>query len=196
MKLAVTGFGPFPGCDHNPAEAIAKEAARVISAEHPEIEVVCEILPVEFSGGREAIERLHREGADAVISIGVAMGRPVPCIERIGLNLQDSTVPDNAGVIKKNASVYHKAELALETSLNVHAVVDAARAAGQDVKVSTSAGTYVCNTVFYSALRTMCGKAVFIHVPSLYDVKCGAELARLSAGELLWPTAGDTVSHS
>lgn len=58
--------------------------------------------------------------------------------------------------------------LALHTGLPVRACLEAVTRAGVPVEVSNSAGTFVCNAVFYALVHRLAGSGVphgFVHVP-------------------------------
>ena len=93
MKILVTGFEPFGGEDVNPSwEAVQRLQA-------PEgTELVRLRLPVVFrEAGEQLAAALDRERPDLVLCIGQAAGRDAITPERLGVNLMDASIPDNAG---------------------------------------------------------------------------------------------------
>ena len=93
MKILVTGFEPFGGEDVNPSwEAVQRLQA-------PEgTELIRLRLPVVFrEAGEQLAAALRREQPDLVLCIGQAAGRDAITPERLGVNLMDASIPDNAG---------------------------------------------------------------------------------------------------
>jgi pyroglutamyl-peptidase len=92
-------------------------------------------------------------------------------VERVAINFEDASIPDNAGHQPMDHPVVPGGPLAYWSSLPVKAVVAALREAGLPAVVSHSAGTFVCNHVFYGLMRALARKRTvhggFIHVPFL-----------------------------
>lgn len=139
------------------------------------------VLPCVFGKSlaalRQAIRRIQPE---LVICAGLAGGRGDISVERVAVNLEDAYIPDNAGNQPLDHAVVRGGPAAYWSSLPIKAVVAALREAGLPAGVSHSAGTFVCNHVFYGLMRLLARKATarggFIHVPYL------PEQAREAAG--------------
>lgn len=166
-KVVVTGFQPFGGESINPAlEAVLKMKDEINGARIIKVEV-----PVEYDQGAEVIhEVLKREMPDLVISIGQAGGRTAVTPERVAVNMQDASVPDNAGVTRNEACIYEDGPDAYFTKLPVRKIEQAIKEAGIPCSISNTAGLYVCNDVMYHLLYWMDKefpkmRGGFIHVP-------------------------------
>lgn len=128
-----------------------------------------------FSGVREILPRLIvKERPDAVILTGQAGGRPNITVERVAINVMDSTMPDNEGYKPEDEPVFEGAPAAYFATIPVKAIVKALREAKIPAAVSNTAGTYVCNAAMFTALHTievsgMTTKAGFIHVPFSHE---------------------------
>ncbi|REE03449.1 pyroglutamyl-peptidase I [Citricoccus nitrophenolicus] len=166
--LLLTGFEPFAGDGHNPSWPAAQEAARRLRARG--FEAIAVRLPCSFAGSTGALERAlaeHRPGT--VIACGLAGGRTRVAVERVAVNLQDARIPDNAGAQPAGQAVDDAGPAAYFSTLPVKRIVAALREAEIPAELSLSAGSFVCNHVFYalmaraetSSVRT----AGFIHVP-------------------------------
>ena len=136
-----------------------------------DVRIVARQLPCAFE---QAPERLRQCLADVqpilVIAVGLAQGRSDVSIERVAINLNDARIPDNLGHQPIDTPVVPGAPAAYFCSLPIKAMVRALRAAGIPASVSHSAGTFVCNQVFYSLQHALAGSGVrsgFIHVPWL-----------------------------
>jgi pyroglutamyl-peptidase len=109
---------------------------------------------------------------DIVIAVGQAGGRPEISLERIAINVDDARIPDNAGRQPVDVPIVADGPAAWFTTLPIKAIVAAIRARGIKAGVSQTAGTFVCNHVFYALMHHLRGrgqavKAGFIHVPFL-----------------------------
>lgn len=167
MKVLVTGFEPFGGEKINPSW----EAVKALPGEVGGAEIVKKRLPVTFRGVREVLPRLIvEERPDVVIMTGQAGGRPNVTVERVAINVMDSTMPDNEGFAPEDEPVFEGAPAAYFSTLPIKAIVRALRGAGIPAGISNTAGTYVCNAAMFTALHTiavegMKTKAGFVHVP-------------------------------
>src|SRR5690606_33164956 len=89
--------------------------------------------------------------------------------ERIAINVDDARIPDNAGASPVDEPVVPDGPAAYFATLPIKAIVEAMRKAGIPAAVSQTAGTYVCNHVFYGLMhalrRTRAVRGGFIHVP-------------------------------
>lgn len=165
MKVLLTGFEPFGGESMNPSW----EAVRRV--EDVEKGILCAQLPVTFAGAAQKVEQLLMEQQpDALILVGQAGGRRGISIERIALNLDDARIPDNEGFQPIDQPIAADGPVAYLSTLPVRTLVQAVQNAGIEASVSNTAGTYVCNHVYYHALHCIARHAwptrtVFVHVP-------------------------------
>lgn len=167
MKILITGFQPFGGQSVNPAWEAVKKLPDVL-----ENKVLWKLeIPVTFGGAFDAVEAEAAEiDPDVILCVGQAGGRDAVTPERIAVNLQDASIPDNAGNQPVDLPVVADGANAYFTSLPVKAMAAAVRAQGLPCRLSCTAGTYVCNDVFYRLLHRYrdTGKRVgFVHVPFL-----------------------------
>lgn len=167
--LLITGFEPFGGDAINPSWEVAQ-------ALHGEwvggVPLVACRLPTTFEMAPQVLaQALRRHRPLAVIALGLAAGRCAVSVERVAINLIDARIADNGGAQPLDVPVLAKAPAAYFASLPLKAIVAGLRAQQLPAEVSHSAGTYVCNQVFYRlmhALRRRPGvRAGFIHLPSL-----------------------------
>jgi pyroglutamyl-peptidase len=174
--LLVTGFEPFGSHDRNPSEMIARKLDGTTAGSHRIIGIT---LPVRAALApdllRDAVERFE---PIAVLSLGLANGRSGLSIERIGINVLDFPLPDNASAQPIDEPVAPDGPAAYFTTLPARAILETWRLAGIPGYLSDSAGTYLCNQVMYLGLhiasRTGCPSG-FIHLPSLPEQVAGAK---------------------
>ena len=168
--VLLTGFEPFEGETVNPSWlAVRRLHGRTIAGHR----IVARRLPTTFTDSLEALRRhLRRFRPRLVICVGQAGGRAEIMPERVAINLQDARVPDNAGRMPRELPVVPGGPAAYWSSLPVRSIVRALKRRGIPAGVSLSAGTFVCNHVFYGLLHELArqGGGVrggFIHVPFL-----------------------------
>ena len=173
-RVLLTGFEPFGGYSENSSWEVAQRVASC-GVEGVDVEVVAVQLPVSFARVgeflRSAIE-LHTP--DFVIMLGQSGTTDRVKLERVALNMMDSAMGDNDGTKPNEEPIYKGEDNALFTSLPIKQLCSAIEAQGIAVKISNSAGLYVCNRVYYEALR-LCSEreemqSIFVHLP-LYDVQ-------------------------
>jgi pyroglutamyl-peptidase len=170
--VLLTGFEPFDGAAINPAW----EAVRLLDGWEGEgFRVVSRQLPCVFGRAAEALCAFVDEvRPDVAIAVGQAGGRPEISVERIAINVDDARIVDNAGQQPVDVPIVADGPAAYFTTLPIKAMVAAMRAQGLNAGVSQTAGTFVCNHVFYALMHHVRGqglsqpvKAGFIHVPCL-----------------------------
>ena len=170
MRLLLTCFGPFPGVPVNPIQRITAVLVTELAGEH---EIILKELPVSYAGSSAALaECLSENSYDAVISLGVAVGRSRISIERVALNLDDANIDDNDGVRLQDAPIASEGPTAYFSTLPVRALYESAHAAGYPVEISDTAGTYVCNHVMYTVQHLLAEHnektpAGFVHIPAV-----------------------------
>lgn len=169
MKILVTGFEPFGGEATNPSMELVKALEPQIGEAH----IHTAILPVTVSGGLQAALRaMEKIGPDAVVCVGQAGGRCAVTVERLAVNVDDFSIPDNEGRQPRNLPIVVGGPDAYLSTLPVEKMVEAMRGAGVPAAISNSAGTYVCNHVMYGVahyLHQHKPQAVsgFVHIPYL-----------------------------
>jgi pyroglutamyl-peptidase len=167
--ILVSGFEPFGGERINPSAEVARALhGRTIDR----VPVVGVVLPcvfgVSIAALRSAIDS-HRP--QLVLALGQAAGRDGFTLERIAINLDDARIADNACAQPIDAPVVARGPAAFFTTLPIKAMVAALRDAGHTASVSYSAGTFVCNHVFYglqhALKRRRSVRSGFMHLPCL-----------------------------
>ncbi|QIM62291.1 pyroglutamyl-peptidase I [Pasteurellaceae bacterium Orientalotternb1] len=165
-KILVTGFEPFGGESINPSWEVAK-----ILAKQPHIDTVQ--LPCVFDLSLDVLkQKIQALQPDVVICIGQAGGRASIEIERVAINLNDASIPDNQGNQPIDTTVVPNAPAAYFTTLPAKAMVQAIKNAGIPASLSLSAGSYVCNHTMFGLLHFLAEhfpqtRGGFIHIPFL-----------------------------
>ena len=168
--ILVTGFEPFGGESVNPSWEIARALDGWTCEGHV---VRSALLPCVFG---DALHRLDEAIAahrpDLVICLGQAGGRAEISIERAALNVDDARIPDNLGRQPLDAAVVPDGPVAYFSTLPIKAIARDLREAGVAAAVSNTAGTFVCNHVFYGLMHRLAttpalarARGGFVHVP-------------------------------
>ena len=178
-NVLITGFGPFGGEPINPALEAIKRLEGCIIENH---RIVTRELPVTRFESIRAIEQHIRETDPVlVLAIGQAGGRLEITPERVAINVDDFRIPDNGGFQPVDEPVVAGAPLAYLSTLPIKAMVASMRQQGIPAAVSNSAGTFVCNHLFYGLMHFLAesgstARAGFVHIPYLPE-----QAARLGA---------------
>ena len=168
MTLLLTGFAPFGGETLNPSW----EAVRRLDGERlGDLPVVAAQLPTEFGAALRVLDGLRARPRRALgVAVGGAGGRAELAGARIAINVDDARIPDNAGCQPIDEPVVAGGPAAYFSTLPIKAMTRVLRDAGIPAAVSQTAGTFVCNHVFYGLQHRLQGSGVrsgFIHIPYL-----------------------------
>lgn len=167
-QILLTAFEPFGGDPVNPSLLIARHlhgetvaGARVVAVE----------MPCVFHASLAVLdEALARTRPTLAVALGLAAGREGLSIERVAINVDDARIPDNVGAQPVDEAIAPEGPAAWFSTLPIKAMVAALNQAGVPASVSQTAGTFVCNHVFYGLQQRLGGTGVrsgFIHVPLL-----------------------------
>ena len=170
-SVLVTGFDPFGGSHVNPSwQAVQALHGREIAGRR----IIGAELPTVFGASLQRLEALletHRP--ELVIVTGQAGGRAAISLERVAINVNDARIPDNAGSKPIDTAIVPGGPAAYFTSLPIKAMLQALLQDGIHAEVSQTAGTFVCNHVFYGLMHLLAQprwdgvRGGMIHVPFL-----------------------------
>ena len=202
-RILLTGFEPFGGEQINPSWEVAKalDGQKIAG-----VNIIARMLPCVFGEALKVLQQsIDEVNPDLVLALGQAGGRSDFSIERIAINIDDARIADNAGTQPIDQAVVNGAPAAYFSTLPIKTMVAGLRAAGHPASVSQTAGTFVCNHVFFGLQHALHGSGVrsgFMHLPLL-----PAQAARLAgqpsmaleqmlagvslALELAWPMVAD-----
>jgi pyroglutamyl-peptidase len=126
------------------------------------------ILPVLYKEAFEILkQKIYEYKPDFIVCMGQAGGRKKVTVETIAVNINNSEIPDAGGTVKRHELIDPDGETAYFSTLPLARMTEAA---GEGASISYSAGTYVCNDIFYRTMRLLEKEPVeanggFIHVP-------------------------------
>ena len=162
MRILVTAFEPFDGNDTNISQ-------RVLDAILADIAKL--LLPVSFRRAPHVLnEVIGLLQPDMIFSMGQTAEGDKIRLERLAINMMDCAKGDNDGYFPDEEIICNEAPLALKTALPVKQLCADCINAGLPTKVSNSAGLYVCNRIYFEALRHT-PNSLFVHIPKNMDVE-------------------------
>ena len=159
-KILLTGFEPFNNSLFNSSDLLVRELAE-------KLRLPFLILPVSYKASIHNLNQyLGKHECDFVLMLGQADRKEI-CLERVGLNLKDAKIPDSEGVLALGEKIDPKGEGAIFSELPLAKWTE-----NSEMIVSNSAGTYVCNLLYYKILQgSYKNKCLFVHVPSVIENK-------------------------
>ena len=165
--ILITAFEPFGGSARNSSlDTLGTLPDRIGDCLVEKVR-----LPVEYEGaGRVLADRIAQVRGDlfAVLCLGQAEGRGTVTPEYVAVNVRNGSIPDNAGRLYRFEPCEEGGPAGIFSTLPVPAVAERLNARKLPASVSFSAGTYVCNSAMYAALRLTEGSGIlagFIHLP-------------------------------
>ena len=168
-RVLLTGFEPFENEKLNSSWEVARALHGEVIADAT---VHAVQLPCVFGASIDALDAALAEVRPAlVICLGYASGRGEITPERVAINIDDARIRDNAGHQPVDTPVVAGGPAAYFSNLPIKAMVRGMREQGVPASVSNTAGTFVCNHIFYALMHRLATRVVagvrggFIHVP-------------------------------
>ncbi len=167
MNILISGFGSFHDHEENPTEEILKLLPKSIYGN----KLYKILLPVVFDECFNILLPVIKDCMpDIIINLGLAGGRNAINLERVAINVSDSTYSDNSGNSPTNEVIIESGNNAYFSTLPLRKIVESIERKNNPVAISNTAGTYVCNNLMYHVLHyihtnNLDIKAGFIHVP-------------------------------
>ncbi|HYF19392.1 MAG TPA: pyroglutamyl-peptidase I, partial [Ramlibacter sp.] len=160
-RILLTGFDPFGGQPINPSWMAANALDGLQVDGHM---VVAAQLPTEFGRSLHVLDQLLAEHRPSlVVCTGQAAGRSAISLERVAINVNDARIPDNAGAQPIDTPVVQDAPAAYFTTLPIKAMLATMLGQGIRADVSQTAGTFVCNHVFYGLMHRLATEPALAH---------------------------------
>jgi len=177
MKILLSGFEAFGTDTINPTQELLRDIAwlkkALSEANQSDLEIHSVILPVTFqTAAPRLLQEVKQLEPDVVLSFGQASGRGKISIERVAINCIDAEIKDNSGLQPRSQEILPDAPAAYFSTLPIEKIRQALEGAKIPCEISNTAGTYVCNHVFYHLMHAhqfstrRCG---FIHVPRFQE---------------------------
>jgi pyroglutamyl-peptidase len=182
QTILLTGFEPFGGEQSNPSW-LAVQHLDCYQLDD-EVQIVSRQLSCVFEKSQQELKAAIAELKPVlVLAVGQAGGRTELCFEKVAINFIDARIADNAGQQPVGAPVVAEGPTAYFTTLPIKAMVNHLKQQGIPAAVSYTAGTYVCNTVFYALMHQLRDqpkvRAGFLHIPYAPEQAVGKAVASM-----------------
>lgn len=169
-KILLTAFEPFGGETINPSSEVAR-ALGGLTFEGVQI-TSCELPVDRFRAVDSVLEQMRASAPDVVLMLGEAGGRAQISLERTAVNLDDFRIPDNAGHQPQGEPIVAGGPWEYTATLPLETLVGCLTRQGIPATISTDAGRYLCNRLFYGVMHEIATggrpiRAGFIHLPYL-----------------------------
>lgn len=222
INVVISGFDHYEGIDVNPAvevpRALAEQGLRVGVPDDyddplADVRVVIHTvsLPVSFANAwptlREAIDATR---PDVVIATGLKHRARGVLLERCATNVMNTATPDADNATPRREPIVPGGPAAYWTRLPLHSILSDFARDGVPATLSSDAGTFVCNSLFYHLLnwtatqqRVLSG---FVSLPQVSDergsthgltldqlVTAGRDVVRETVRYHRSPTSGDIL---
>lgn len=169
-RVLLTGFGPFPGVADNPSAWLAETLARRAMLD-ADAELHARILPTAWQEA-QFMPRLYEElQPHVMIHFGVSERAKTFRIERSAHN-RAARRADAHGLMPSAPTIHPEGADRFDTEVPAAALAAHLRVCGVPAASSRSAGSYLCNFLYYHSLAWARGQtdprlALFVHIPPL-----------------------------
>ncbi len=163
MKILVTAFEPFGGDAVNASLAALRSLPENVAG----VQICKAVIPVVFGlCGQVLTQKIREIRPDGILCLGMAAGRGQITPEVFAVNARYARSADNSGQCFDTLTLCDSAGPdAYRTKLPAETIVTRLQENGILASLSFTAGTYVCNDLFYSLMHIAEVPAGFIHVP-------------------------------
>lgn len=151
-KILISAFTPFYKSINN----YSKEVLDYIESNELDIKKV--VIDVVYDECFNELSSYDLSKYDLIIALGEARSRKVLTIEQQALNISSCSIADNKGNLKKEEKIIDYQKEILQTNLNINKCKEIA-------EISTYAGKFVCNNLYFHLLNYNPDKCLFIHIP-------------------------------
>jgi pyroglutamyl-peptidase len=170
MRVALAGFGPFPGAPINPSGALAQALVRSRRPALAKLDRTARVFATSYASVDRDLPKLFANNPDIVLVFGLAGRRREVCVETRARNAMSVLFPDASGRRPLRSVI----KLGGPPTLRGHApfarLVGAIRARRVPARLSRDAGRYLCNYIYWRALeRASKGRPLvqFVHIPAV-----------------------------
>ena len=175
-RILLTGFKPFHEYKINSSWSLVDSFKNTTS----DFESIKLLLPVEFKAVSSIVPKILKQyQPDIVLAFGQCTGDSIR-IERVALNIDDARSADNNGYTPTDEQIHVDGKNAYFSTLPIKVIQQAIATKNIPAIISNSAGTYVCNHLFYELLYwcdklSLPTKIGFIHLPRLPEQVIGTQ---------------------
>lgn len=181
LKVLVTGFDPFGSHKLNPTQVMVNILREEYLADK---NIQFLELETSFERSYSVVEKsIETFRPDYIFMFGLSERSDAFHLEKIAVNFKDARIQDNLGyqpkleVIEKGGADGYFSTLPLERLIDLI-----------DGKISLSAGSFVCNYLFYKTMHyikesKLSIKAGFIHVPATKEMDANFHMTQEEINE-------------
>lgn len=179
--VLVTAFDPFGGRPDNPSS----DLVNVLDLSGVPVSIQRVVLPTSYSRSWVELDRWISKLAPAgILMFGYSGRSPGLKVERCAYNARTAAAVDNDGV-RSDALIEPGGPKRVCSSVPIAKVARGLATAGVESLVSDDPGRFICNFVYYNALRHFPGMpTLFVHVPD-WQSRRDADSMVLGASTLL-----------
>ena len=165
INIVISGFDPYEGVDVNPAMLVPQALAerwRDPSADEAgcddllqdvDVAISTVMLPVSFANAWPALlDTIEKAQPDIIIATGLKRSSRGILLERCATNLMDAAKPDADNVIPSRRPINPEGPAAYWTRLPLRSILKDFAKHEIPATLSSDAGTFVCNSLFYHLL--------------------------------------------
>jgi pyroglutamyl-peptidase len=165
-RVLITGFGPFPGVPDNPSSWLARTLEKQ-AAFDSEAELHFRVLPTEWQAAALMPDFYATLQPALMIHFGLNQRAQSLRIERSAHN-RAGWRADACGALPLGRVIHAKGPDRIDTAVPVRALAAHLRRSGLPATTSPSAGSYLCNFIYYHSLawaRWNDCHPLFVHLP-------------------------------
>ncbi len=181
----LTGFGSFGKHKSNPSQLTAQAFPDNFQSDKgTDLQIESVVLDTIGSTAWKNLKKaVKKKEPSIIIMLGLASGRKAISLERFAMNLRDYSIPDVEGQKVKDKPVDKDGPDLIRNPLDLEKIRKRVLKSGYPCEISNHAGTFICNELYYSALKhSIDDKAIaaclFVHVPELMDFSKSASISR------------------
>jgi pyroglutamyl-peptidase len=183
--ILLTGFGPFPGASENVSKWLVETLAASLSPARLRREVLGEVLPTEWREvSRRGPDLLHRHKPGLVLHFGLNPRARGFRIERSAHNRLHAK-PDARGALPEWSAIIEAGHARLDTPIPAKDLARHLHQSGLPAATSRSAGSYLCNFLYYLSLDWAAKQEAPCHVCFVHLPPGPSEGGPLTEAELL-----------
>jgi pyroglutamyl-peptidase len=168
MRVALAGFGPFPGVPFNPSAVLVGELARRRRPALADIICSTHVFATSYAAVDRDLPKLFANRPDLVLIFGVAGRRRYLSVETRARNALSVLYPDASGHRPARGTIERGQTGALRGAAPFMRLLGAVRPSGFPARISRDAGRYLCNYAYWRALeraRKTPTLVQFVHIP-------------------------------
>lgn len=200
INIVISGFSPYEDLDINPSLEVPDALARRVQIQEfalPDdvaFKITSVVLPISFANAWPALlDTIERVQPDIVIATGVKHAARGVQLERCATNIMDAPKPDVDNRSPRRTTIVSNGPAAYWTRLPLRMILNDFAHASIPATLSSDAGTYVCNSLFYQLLhwtssqknkRILAGFVSFPPIVTEHDTHHGLSLRQqIEAGK-------------